>query len=149
MKKTVNVRMTGTRAAEMGLPLHPGFDLALRPVEMDTDSMTPAAAWIVNHITATYVVDEVRDVIGIKAVSGLTMKERDASAGRDPSAVRAYSDAYGEVYTTNPMKIDVTFPVYGNRFRRPEDVIESTVRELIANGAVSLESENGDTFALV
>ena len=148
MKKTINVRMTNARAAEMGLPTNPGFSTALRPVEMDTDALTPAAAWIVDHITATYIVDEARDVIGIRAVSGQTMMERDIAAGRDPESVRAFSESYGDVYTTKRMKTEITFPVYGTKFTRPEEVIETTVRELIANGAALLESENGDTFPL-
>ena len=149
MTKIINVRMTPSRAAEMGQPLHPGFDLALRPVEIDTDTMTAAAAWIVEHITATYVVDEARDTIDINAVSALSMQERDIAAGMDIAAVNAYANAYGDVYTTDRIKTKITFPIYGKRFSRPEEVIESTVRELITNGAVRLEAANGDTISLV
>ena len=149
MKKTINIRMTNARAAELGLPTNPGFQTALRPMELDTDTMTPAAAWIVDHITSTYVVDEVRDKIGIRAVSALTMMQRDIAAGRSPETVRAFAEGYGDVYTTQKMKTEITFPIYGKSFRRPEEVIESVVRDWIAAGAASLEAANGDTFSLV
>ena len=146
MKKTINIRMTNARAAELGQPTNPGFQTALRPMELDTDSMSPAAAWIVDHITSTYIVDEARDVIGIRAVSGQTMMERDIAAGRSPETVRAFAEGYGDVYTTQHMKTEIAFPIYGKRFARPEEVIEYVVRELIAAGAATLESDNGDTF---
>lgn len=147
MKKTINMRTTSERAKEYGC--NPRRELALIPVDVDTDMMTPAAAWIAEHITATYVMDEWRDKIGISAIAGFTMQERDQRKGMSPDNIKAYANAYGEKYTSEPMNIDeITFPIYGRSFSRPEDVIEHAARELKQNGAVRLVSANGDEFTL-
>lgn len=147
MKKTINMRTTSERAKEYGF--NPRRDLALIPVGVDTDLMTPAAAWIAVHITATYIMDELRDKIGISAIAGFSMQERDQRKGMNPDNIKAYANAYGVKYTTELMKIDeISFPVYGRSFSRPEDVIESVVNELRKSGAVRLVAANGDEFTL-
>lgn len=147
MKKTINMRTTSERAKEYGF--NPLRELALVPVDVDTDLMSPAAAWIAEHITATYVMDELRDKIGISAIAGFSMMERDKRKGMSPENVKAYAAAYGDKYTSEPMKIDeISFPIYGRSFSRPEDAIEHAARELKQNGAVRLVAANGDEFTL-
>ena len=147
MKKTINMRAANERAKEYGF--NPRRELALVPVDVDTNLMPPAAAWIAEHITATYVMDELRDKIGISAIAGFSMQERDQRKGMSPENVKAYAAAYGDKYTSEPMKIDeISFPIYGRSFSRPEDVIESVVNELRKSGAVRLVAANGGEFVL-
>lgn len=149
MKKQIRIRMTRERANEMGVEIRPGYVMGLVPVEMDLDAMTPAAAWIAQHITSTYVIDELRDQNGIAAIAGFSMMERDKAAGKSEECISAKAKGYLEYYTTKPMRIDeITFPIYGRAQKRPEDVIETTVDELRRAGAVRLEARNGDTFEL-
>lgn len=147
MKKTIMFRMTPERAAELGQPVTKGYGYALRPVEIDTDTLTPAAAFIAEHITATYIVDEDRDKIGIRAVAGFTMRERDIASRVSREMIDAMSEAYGPIYNDDPMRIDeITFPVYGRNHKSPEEVIEITAKQLYKNGAVKLVASNGEEF---
>lgn len=146
MKKTIMFRMTNDMAAKIGHPANPGFGLALRPMEIETENMTPAAAWIAEHITATYVVDEWRDKIGITAVAGSSMKDRDEARGVNADEIAKLSSAWGDAYTA-PIKLpEITFPIYGKSHKRPEDVIEQTAKELQMHGCASLIASNGDSY---
>ena len=148
MKKEIRFRMTRERAAENGFTVRPRYEFGLVPCEIDTDSMTPAAAWIAEHITATYVVDEWRDKIGISAFAGFSMAERDRKSGRmSEEDIMRYAEAYGDMYTKDPIREDeITFPIYGRTYKRPEDVIERVAEELKRNGCVILKAANGDIF---
>lgn len=153
MEKTILMRMTAKRAEETGAPMRTGFGTAMRPVTLNLEEMTPAAAWIAQHITATYVIDELRDRIGIAAIAGFSMMQRDMNDWRYQHSddframVESRKNAYGADYTDAPMRIDeITFPVYGSQFSRPEDVIECVARELESAGAIRLESKNGDNY---
>lgn len=148
MKKTIRIRMTNERCEEI-TGERGRYDLALPEVEIDLDALTPAARWIAEHITSTYVIDEYRDVIGIKAIAGFTMAERDRRAGKSEEYVKRFSETYGNVYAVDPMTItEISFPIYGKRMKRPEDVIEFAVNELRANGAVKLVHRNGNEYML-
>lgn len=153
MEKTIFMRMTAKRAEETGAPMRPGYGTAMRPVTLNLETMTPPAAWIAQHITATYVVDELRDRIGIAAVAGFSMMQRDMNDWRyEHSAdframVESRKNAYGADYTDAPMRIDeITFPIYDSQFSRPEDVIERAARELESVGSIRLESRDGDAY---
>lgn len=148
MKKTIRIRMTNERCMEITGMRGKG-DLALPEVEIDMGMLSPPARFIAEHITATYVIDELRDVIGISAISGFTMLERDRKAGKSEDYIKKFSRCYGPIYTDEPIRIDeITFPIYGKSFNRPEDVIEDSARQLINAGAVKLVAKNGDVFSL-
>lgn len=148
MKREINVRMTAERAAALEAPIRAGYTWAMRPMQLDTEAMTPAAAWIAQHIDATYINDELLHHIGIRAVSGQSMAERDRQAGRSEDYIARMTEGYGETYAAEPMTVMITFPVYGRRHQRPEDVIEETVAELRKAGAAKLIADNGDTIEL-
>ena len=136
MKKTIYMTMTNERARQLGYT--PRGDLAHAPIEIDLDALSPLARWIAEHITATRVYDEVRDVIPVYAVSGFSMAERDRRAGKTEAYIENMTKVYQEYYT-RPMRTDgISFPIYGRREKRPEDVIEETARELAFCGAVRL-----------
>ena len=144
--KTIWFRMTAKRARELGQPTM--ASLGLRPVEIDLDALSPLARWIADHITATYVVDEYRDKIDITAIAGFSMAERDRRNGKSPEYVAAFSNAYGDDYAIKPVTEDVTFPIFGNTYNRPEAVIEQVAGELIRAGAVTLRASNGEEYAI-
>ena len=135
MKKIIYMTMTNERARQFGYT--PRGDLAHAPVDIDLDALSPLARWIAEHITATRVYDEVRDVIPVYAVAGFSMAERDRRAGRSDKYIASMTRCYERLYT-DPMRTDISFPIYGRGQKRPEDVIEVTARELTQNGAVCL-----------
>lgn len=147
MKKTIRIKMTNDRCEQL-TGRRGRADLALPEVEIDLDTLTPAARWIAEHITSTSIMDEARDRIDITGVAGFSMAERDRAAGKAEEDIKRLSEAFGEYYSSAPMKTSVSFPVYGKAFQRPEDVIEATAEELRQNGVVQLIAGNGDRFDL-
>ena len=149
MKKEIIMRMTASRAKELGF--HSTTELVMAPVEIDLDKLSPAARWLAEQITATYVTDELRDRIPVVAVAGFSMKERDIKAGMPIEKVERFEKMYGEAYTS-PMETWVTFPIYGHKTTLfPEDVLEGAVFTLQQNGAVKFrqyKSEGGAEYML-
>ena len=136
MKKTIYMTMTSERARERGFDPH--LSLAHIPVEIELDALTPVARWIAEHITATRVLDEARDIIHVYAIAGFSMAERDRRAGRTEEYVNRMTERYGDYYTQAMRTDGISFPIYGRSHHRPEDVIEQTARELAQSGAVRL-----------
>lgn len=146
MKKTIRMQMTNQRASEYGF--NSGYELVLAPIELDLDVMSPGARWIAEHITATYIMDEVRDIIGIKAVASFSMAERDRRKGKSKEYVDKRIQKIGEFYT-DPIELSqIKFPIFGQRIKTPEEVIEVTYQELIEGGAAKLVARNGDEFLI-
>ena len=147
MKKEIMMRMTAARAMELGF--QPTTQLVMAPVEIDLDKLSPAARWLAEQITATYVTDEVRDRIPVVAVAGFSMKERDMKAGMPTEKVERFEKMYGDDYTS-PMETPVTFPIYGHKTTLcPEDVLEGAVFTLQQDGAVKFrryKSEGGAEY---
>lgn len=145
MKKSIRMRMTSDVARKLGYqPLH---GLFLGPVEIDLDTMTPLARWIAEHITATYIVDEVEDRIPIIARAGFSRADLDRQNGVPEERIAHLHHCYGEIYAS-PIEITPTFPILSVR-ERPESVIEKTARELVENGAVRLyDRDSGDEFVI-
>ena len=138
--KTINFRTTNDYAREHGF--QPKRDLALIPLAVNLDSLSPAARWIAEHITSTYVMDEARDRIDIIAESVFSMKERDIAKGVSAEKISRTEKAYGAVYAEEKMTLRPTFPIVGNRFKTPEAVLEETAAQLAANGAARIYSSN-------
>ena len=121
MKKTIRIRMTSATAEKLGYDSR--FELCIAPVEVDTEALSAPAAYIVDHVTSTYVIDEYFDKIDLAAVAGFSMMERDKqdwkySASEDfRDKVAAFAAAYGDEYTTKPMRIPVTFPIYSDSIK--------------------------------
>lgn len=146
MKKPIRMRMTPDMAKKIGYqPQHGG--LFIGPVDVDIDTMTPIARWIAEHITATYIVDDVEDQIPIIAQAGFSRADLDRQNGVTEDRIEHLHHCYGEIYTS-PIEITPTFPILSAR-ERPEDVIEQTARELAANGAARLyDRESGDEYII-
>ena len=146
MKKSIRMRMTPDAAKKHGFqPQHGG--LFIGHVEIDLDTMTPLARWIAEHITATYIVDEVEDQIPIIAQAGFSRADLDRRNGVAEERIEHLHHCYGEIYAS-PIEITPTFPILSAR-ERPESVIEQTARELAANGAARLyDRDSGDEFVI-
>ena len=144
MKKTIRIRMTNQRASEYGF--NSGYELVLAPIELDLDVMSPGARWIAEHITATYIIDELEDVIDIIAVASFSMAERDRRQGKSKEYIDGKIKMFGDFYTDPIKSQQITFPIFGKRIKTPEEVIEITYRELVEGGAAKLVARNGDEF---
>lgn len=131
--KTIRMRATAQKAREYGYT--PRASLVMMPVELQLDRLSPPARWIAEHITSTYVIDECIDICDIIAESTQTAQERDMKNGMDPELVRKYANALGNIYTADKLRIRITFPILCNNPSKPEDVLETTVRELMDSGA--------------
>lgn len=146
MKKEIRIAVTHTKAKALGIP-HTSTRGVVSPFEIDLESLTPAARWVAEHITATYILDEYTDKNPIQAVAGFTMAERDRASGKSEEYIASFTRAYGSYYTEERMKIPVSFPFYGNHMNRPEDVIEEAVRQCVAAGTAQFTS-GPDCFSI-
>jgi len=146
--RRIMVRMTKERAYELGFTT--SRSLVVAPVDIDLSLLSPGARWIAEHITSTYVIDELFDIIGISAYASYTMAERDREAGKSEDYIAEKIRAYGESYAKEPMCIfEISFPVFGDArggTRIPEDVIENAYQQLVDGGAARLKAKNGDEF---
>ena len=131
MKKMIAMRATATRAREAGY--EPRSTLVMLPVEVDLEALTPAARWMVEHINATFVVDEILNDCNIYAESTQTMQARDRARGMDDDMVKKYAEVYGGIYTDDLMRVRVTFPILSRQ--TPEAVLEEAVKQLVSAGA--------------
>lgn len=139
MKKSINMKMTNARAMELGYTPH--RDIALVPVEIDLDILTPAARWIAEHITSTHVMDEARDIMPVFAEDSMTIIERERAKGHsDESTIRFL----GEDNVNQRYHQPITFPVYGKKHNRPEDVLEEAVKQIVSGGARRIYIPNTD-----
>ena len=135
MKKLIRARMTSDAARKLGYaPAHGG--LFIGPVEVDLDAMTPAARWIAEHVTATYVVDEVEDQIPVVARARFSREDEDRRRGTTEERIARLRECYGHYYT-DPIEIEITFPIYTGK-ERAEEIFEEVARQLTQNGARSL-----------
>lgn len=150
MKKSIRMRMTAEKAKEYGYkPVH---DLGVGAVEVDLDKLSEGARWIAEHISATYVIDEVSDRIDIKAVSDITMEERDRKKGVSEEKIAAFKRMYGSLYSEDKLAIDeISFPILSAskyNINTPEGVIEKTYKELCDCGAKKLVAKSGEEFTI-
>lgn len=144
MKKQIRIAVSHSKAKSLGIP-HTSPKGVVSPFDIDLDDLTPAARFVAEHITATYIKDEYTDKIPVTAVAGFTMAERDKANGKSEEDIASLSRAYGTYYDTDRMTMRITFPFYGNHIKRPEDVIEEAVRQCISAGTVEFKSGN-DVF---
>lgn len=133
--KLIYMRATSKRAREAGFT--PSHDLAMIPVMVDLDKLTPAARWLADHITATYVTDEGIHSCLITAEAGFSMADRDRAKGVSEAMIARKTEAWEEVYTSR-MTTPVTFSILSRQ--TPEEVIETAVTQLIDAGTVRLIS---------
>lgn len=144
MKKEIWFAMSRNKAHEYNLALN--GDLKMAPLEVEMEKLSPAARFIAEHITATRVYDEVRDVIDVWAESKFARADIDREAGKSEDYIKGMSSAYEDIYTKEKIRIKVSFPVYGNKHSCPEDVIEETITQLRNAGCARMFSESGDEY---
>lgn len=130
MTKEIRILMTAEKARSYGYTGN--HELVLVPVDIDLDSLSPAARWIAEHITATRVLDEWRDRMPIIAEDSMTRLERDRASGKPEEKIRFCARAFGRMYTEEKDRFPITFPIYGRQYSRPEEVIETTAKEVAA-----------------
>lgn len=146
MKKQIRIAVSHAKAKALGIQ-HTSPKGVVAPFEIDLDELTPAARFVTEHITATYIKDEYTDKIPVIAVAGFTMAERDRANGKSEKDIVSFSRAYGSYYDADRMTMRISFPFYGNHMKRPEDVIEEAVRQCISAGTVEFKSGN-DVFTV-
>ena len=136
--KEIRMRMTIARAEEMGFQISQHlWDFVIAPVKIHMEKLSPAARWLAENITSTYVADELLDRIPVLAVAGFSMKTRDQGKGMAVERIARLERMYGDAYTS-PMEMPMTFPIYGHALKSPEDVLERAVQNLREQGAVKL-----------
>lgn len=137
--KQIYMRATSQRAKEAGFA--PAHDLAMIPVMVDLDKLSPAARWIAEQITATYVTDELLHKCMIVAESGMSMADRDRAKGVSEAMIERRAKAWDDAYT-DKMTIHVTFPILNRQ--PPEQVIEAAVSQLVHAGTARLYVPQSD-----
>ena len=150
MKKEIYFRMTTQAALQYGFPI-PNVDafsrsvLRLRPLEVDTEELSPVARWLAENITSTYITDDYLHKCTIVAIAGFTQKERDEKNGTiSKERIENFCTYYPE-YARDPMHELISFPILGWRLPTPKAVLEETARQLIDIGAVKLISRDFGT----
>lgn len=146
MKKSIRIAVSNPKAKALGIPCRSTRGV-VAPFDVDLDALTPAARFVAEHITATYVMDEYTDKIPVMAVAGFTMAERDRAAGKSEEYISSFARGYGAFYDQDRMTMQISFPFYGMSMERPEDVIEEAVRQCIASGTVEFKS-GPDAFSV-
>lgn len=141
MKKTIRMKATYQRAVKEGYS--PSTPFSLPPVEVDLEALSPAARWIAERITATYVVDEWRDHCHIICEAGFSMAERDRAKGKSDDYIAKRTAAWEDYYATQKMKMELCFGTLG--YQKPEAVIEKAVQEAIDAGTAKFLWKNPDT----
>ena len=146
MKKKIWMRATASKAREYGYAA--GAAATMIEVEVDLDALTPAARWIAEHVTATYIKDEHLHKCKIVAECGWSMAERDRANGVTESLIQQRSEYLGEAYTARMQAgIADRFPTLSSNPETPEKVFEALVRDLHADNVVALHCD-GDTYDL-
>ena len=146
MTKDIRIVMTNAKCYDLTGLISNGR-AAMPTVSVELDGMSPEARFLAEHITATRIVDEYIDHIDVKAVSSMSMADRDRAKGRSEEYIRKYIDAYGEKYT-KPMEECVSFPIYGNRYNSYSELFEDVVRECRYCGAVKFVTNSGESIDL-
>lgn len=139
MKKTIRIATSNPKAKELGIPCRSSHGV-VAPFEVDLELLSPAARFVAEHITATYIKDEYTDKIPVMAIAGFTMAERDRAKGLPESDIASFTKAYGEFYAKDRMTMRISFPYYGKHMKRPEDVIEEAVRQCVSSGTTQFKS---------
>lgn len=139
MIKTIRIATTCAKAKELHIPCRSSRGV-VAPFEIDLESLSPAARFVAEHITATYIKDEYTDKINVTAVAGFTMAERDRKRGKSEEYISSFSRCYGAYYDKDHMTMKVSFPFFGKHMKRPEDVIEEAVRQCIAAGTIQFRA---------
>lgn len=143
MKKTVRMKTTYQRAVKEGYS--PSAHFSLLPMEVDLETLSPAARWIAERITATYVVDEWRDRCHIICEAGFSMAGRDRAKGKSDDYIAKRTVAWEDYYAVQKMRTNLSFGTLG--FQKPEAVLEDAVQEAIDAGTVKFLWKNPDTNA--
>lgn len=133
MIKKIRMRATAQIARDLGY--NPHREQAMVEVNIDLDKLSLIARWLAEHVTATYIVDDYIDRIGIKAVDRFSDKDVDVLCGKPKEYIEQQERLWGEWYSKKH-EIWVSFPIWSSGI--PENIFERVAKQLINSKTAEL-----------
>lgn len=133
MIKKIRMRTTAQISRDLGY--NPHREQTMVEVNIDLDKLSLTARWLAEHVTATYIVDEYIDRIGIKAVDRFSDKDIDVLRGKPKEYIEQQEYLWGKWYLKKH-EIWVSFPIWSSGV--PENVFERAAQQLINAKAAEL-----------